>query len=141
MSWPTVAVSATLSAGVSALVALAADYFARPGLEARKERIMERYRARRFFATELLRVQVAASMMCSGPPPDLNSSDRQKYDAEMKRQRDVVIAATDAMQDSLLSFALSLSPRLHAPVARYVGHACGIGLSISPTPMPVRNFS
>jgi len=129
VSWPTVAVAALVSAGVSGLVTLAADYFARPGLEARKERLLERYRAKRDFGTLLMRVQIAAAVMLGEVPADFSAEQRAAYDDEMQRQRDAVQEATRLMEEQLPLFAVQLPRKVQEPVTRYAGWARGIAIS------------
>jgi hypothetical protein len=62
----------------------------------------------------------------------MEPNDRDKLMAEIKRQRSTVLAASDAMQDNLLSFALVMPRRLRGPVSKYVGHARGVALSDKP---------
>jgi hypothetical protein len=129
VSWPTVAVSTTLSAGVSALVTLVADYFARPGLEARKERILERHRARREFARSARQILVLASALSTDPPPDFDHAQEALYALEMTRLREEIGQAAVASQLALTSFSLDLPTRVRGPVARFAGQARGISTS------------
>ena len=132
ISWATVAVSAALSAGVSGLVTLVADLFARPGLEARKERILERFRAKREFRGLLGRIVVSAQMVMGTPPNSMTPDHREIFFAEVRTQREFIVTASRELQDRSVDFLPQESPRIRRVAGVVVGRIRGVGLSDKP---------
>jgi len=129
ISWSTVGVSTGLSAIVSAFVALLADFFARPGLEARKERILERYRAKREFRGLLSRVVVASSSMLSPAPANMTAAQQELYTGEVAVQRESVVALSRDLQNRSVDFLLYESPRVRKLTSWIVGSMRGVAIS------------
>src|SRR4051812_44927717 len=98
VSWPTVALSTAISVGAAALVTVGLDYFARPGLEARKERLLDRYRVRRLYANSFLSMQITAGMLTSIQDPEgLTPEESQRFRAEVERLRQTLVDTTEEL--------------------------------------------
>lgn len=129
VSWSTVTYSALISVGVSVLVTLAADLFARPRLEARKEDILERHRARRQFRGLVRRVTVSASALAQPVPTGLDTRQREVFVNELQLQRGLVVQASREMQDRMADFALYERRWLRRPLALMTGEVRGIAIA------------
>lgn len=132
ISWATVAISAGLSAVVSGFVALVADLFARPRLEARKERILERYRARRQFFGCLGRSIAAAGAMSTAIPDGMSKQQQELYLAEVTRQRESVIVFSRELQERSVDFLLYESVHVRRLAALTLGKIRGLAMSDLP---------
>lgn len=117
MSLPVQAQTALISAVTAAVITMVVEYLAKPGLEARKDRILEVHRARRETATQLLNLIASLhglyGLTTSDPLAwatgksalqnmtdacDRLSEDLPRYEFSLpKRQRDVVGRAVRAI--------------------------------------------
>jgi len=117
------------SAGLSVIVTLIADYFARPGLEARKERLLDRYRARREFQGLVNRILVSASAMSSDPSVSMTPAEAAIFSVQIDQQRVAVRDAANRLQDTATGFLMAESPRVRQVAARATGWILGIAVS------------
>ena len=122
VSWPTVTLSAGISVGASALVTLGLDYFARPGLEARKERLLDRYRIRRIYADRFLSMQINAGMLTSmKPPAGLTDTEKERFQAEIDRVRQTIVDTTEELMAASGAMLFSGPKALRDSLAGTVG--------------------
>jgi hypothetical protein len=110
-------------------VTLVADFFARPGLEARKERILERHRAKREFSGLLGLILVAATAMIPDPPAQMTGSEVEIYRSEQGAQRERILAASLELQDRAVGFLMIESPRVRKVTAKGLGWVRGVAIS------------
>jgi len=131
VSWTTVGISALISAGVSGLVALVADLFARPHLEARKEAILERDRAKRDFRGSLKRIVIAAGALSVPEPQPGQMSDPQLeiYEKERALERARIVDASRTMVERFPEFMGHERSWLQSSLAKMSGLVRGIALS------------
>jgi hypothetical protein len=124
-AFDTILISACTSAGV----ALAIEWSAKPGLEARKERILERHRAQREIARQLKVIVSIAGSLSSDLPATLSDSERRRVMRWLQDRRAEVVQAGQAIDAASIDTALNMNHRLRAVVARTAGLAQGIALS------------
>jgi hypothetical protein len=120
----TVLVSALTSAGV----ALAIEWAAKPRLEARKERILERSQARREIIRQLgTIVSLAASL--EADTSSLTAAERRIMHEALEERRADVVAASKAAERALAIVVLRMDKRTRVVMSRAIGMIQGIALS------------
>jgi hypothetical protein len=129
VSWPTVALSATISVGVAGLVTLGLDFVARPRLEARKERLLDRYRAVHEAGQRLMAISMAAGMLAHTQEPAVDANALQSFREEVERIRLSIVQETVELQAAMPRFILAAPALLQATVPGVVGRIRGIALS------------
>jgi hypothetical protein len=113
--------SLLLAAGVSAFVTLLVELFAKPGLEVRKDRILDRARARRQ-ASELA---LKAVLLCSAIVSQREALSNDVIRAEAKKQRDRL----PEIGQELLDLTPRVALQLPADVRKALAIACGTMVS------------
>jgi hypothetical protein len=118
---PTVLTAALTSAGVSALVALAVEWAAKPRLEARKERILEAQRVRLRALTICREIMFGLGRL-STRNPFLRDQRRGLMIAETTRARNELLALADRLSTEMVNSAFMPSH----DVLRLCGHTVGL---------------
>lgn len=118
----------------SAFVALAVEWLAKPRLEARKERLLALYRARRAFEKNLLIILGNAAKLATGAangiPRGTDEELRRAIRAEADRAASQIDAATKDMSDNVMDYVLTYSTdRIRNLIIRYVFTTRGISIS------------
>jgi hypothetical protein len=118
-----------IAASTSALVALAIEWAAKPRLEARKERILDKARARRNVERQLREIVSISGTLEPGIPAMLSDADRRRLIKRLEDRRAAVIQASEALDASFSELFRTTSPRVRVIVPRMIGMAQGIALS------------
>jgi hypothetical protein len=119
-----------VSALTSAVVALGVEWLAKPQLEARKERILARYRAMAEVKRLLASIMLDASTLSSARMPSgLNEERRRAWRDEYQRISERVVTMTRSLEEALLLVAPFTRDRIRTVLGHYVGYARGIALS------------
>jgi hypothetical protein len=96
------------SAVVSGVVTLGLELFAKPWMDARKERILNDIGNRRKFENNLLRLRVTAGMWARYRyPPNSSRQTKETIDAERRRAFQQIDDATQELIDDLGFYALT----------------------------------
>ncbi|MET9339257.1 hypothetical protein [Nonomuraea sp. NPDC003804] len=116
------------SAVVSAFVALAIEWAAKPRLEARKERILAVQRAR-FAAIDACREILMRLGGITTRNPFARSPEREKFIAEMTRMRSEIVDLSRTLQDHLVVSGIHQSALGRELYGRLVGRVRGAAIS------------
>jgi hypothetical protein len=85
IDWDTVRTSVASAAATALLVTLAVEYFAKPRLEVRKERMLDMVRARKELISSIVGISLAAQMLVQPLPDDIDPAVRDTFQAEQER--------------------------------------------------------
>jgi hypothetical protein len=121
----TVLVSALTSAGVT----LAIEWMAKPRLEARKERILDRSRARREIIRQLSIMVIKGASLNSADMSTLSAPERRLMQAKLDEMRDEVIAAARTIESLFPTVARKTDPQIRDVMTYTIGMAQGIAMS------------
>jgi hypothetical protein len=122
----TVLISTTSSVSLAALTSVCVTLVT-PGSEARKERLMERYRARREIARQLRAVVFAAGQLSAETHAGMADAQRIKVVEAKAERRKSVIVAGQKIEDAIVD--ASLPRNVGAVVSHIAGRVQGIALS------------
>lgn len=124
-----------ISALTSSLVALGIEWFAKPRLEARKERLLRLHHARQTFEANVLTVlansaKVSAAAGQRLPYDPKKEGTRRAFREEIARAVQQIDHATIEMSDNLAAYGLNYpTARIQNLIVRYVATARGTQLS------------
>lgn len=114
----------------SSVVALGIEWLAKPRLEARKEKILERYRALVQVGRLLASIMTMASKLSNSSfPSGLNELSRRALREEYERTNENIVSAIRSLEEATLAVALFMNGRIHAVLISYVGYSLGVALS------------
>lgn len=128
ISWDTV----VTAAATAVFVTLAVEYFAKPRLEARKERILDALRARRELLTLITRLSISARMYAARLPDSAARDLQRVWDAERNRQYQLMHEQALQLSDNVARFANSYPRQLDDVLMGYAFAVHGIVLSMRP---------
>jgi len=125
MNWDTV----LTSAGTAIAVTVAVEYFAKPRLEARKERILSAHRSRDELIAALVPIAQAAEMLLGETPKDVSREMRDRFRAERQRQYDRLQEQVQHLYDDVGRYSGTYVSTYMNLVMRFVMNAQGVMLS------------
>jgi hypothetical protein len=117
-----------ISASTSASVALVIEWAAKPGLEARKERILERYRMQRDIARQLKVISMNVGTLQS----DIQASDDLHQQIVLRFQQERRVAIIEAGQ-KIGETVVDVGPYMNAHVRALVSNVAGRAQAINPS--------
>lgn len=122
--------TALISALVAALVTLTIEWLAKPGLEARKERILARVRSRSEAVRICHEIQLRLSMLWTRTP--FGQPGRETITAEVARARTELVKLSHELQAvhvALSAGVRSLTPDEHEMMPKLAGRIRGYAMS------------
>jgi hypothetical protein len=128
INWNTVVTSAV----TALVVTLVIEYFAKPGLEARKERILGLLRSRRELLAVIAKLTLAAKMYGEDLPPDAPRDLQQAWGAERNRHFADLEQQSRQLHDDLARYAYGYPRQLDDVLLGYANTVQGIMLSMRP---------
>ncbi len=125
ISWDTVATAA----GTAVFVTVVVESFAKPRLEARKERHLETLRTRRALVTAVVTLTMAARMSVTELPDDAEEELRRRWRDEQLRHHDRLRTLVTELFDNLGRYAAAYPDPIRRDLIRYVVCMRGVMLS------------
>lgn len=117
-----------VSAGTSVLVTLLIEFFAKPYLEARKDRILDRYRAQRTVQTACGHILAVASALATSPR--MSSQEEQRIlNEEFNRLRQELYEQAEKVKGALMSHGYAMTDLERNTLAKYCSVVQGLSIS------------
>lgn len=130
MNVPSIAWDTVATAGATAVfVTLAVEYLAKPGMEARKERILEDARLRRDLVTAIMDLTLSASFLLIDIPPEASAEVKQSLRDERRRHYERMSARINALHDDAGRYARAYRGVKRDAVFLYLNCVKGVVLS------------
>ncbi|MDX5461272.1 hypothetical protein [Micromonospora tulbaghiae] len=130
MNVPSIAWNTVATAGATAVfVTLAVEYLAKPGMEARKERILEDARLRRDFVTAIMDLTLSASFLLVDIPPEASTEVKRSLREERRRHYERMSARINALHDEAGRYARAYRGPMRDAVFLYLNCVKGVLLS------------
>ncbi|RNH98850.1 hypothetical protein EEZ25_24430 [Micromonospora aurantiaca] len=125
IDWNTVA-----TAGATAVfVTLAVEYVAKPGMEARKERVLEDARLRRDLVTAIMDLALSAAILITDVLADASAPVKQSLREERRRHYDRMRRRIDALHDDAGRYARAYQGAKRVAAFQYLNCVKGVVLS------------
>lgn len=127
----TLVTAAIVSATVATIVALSVEWAAKPRLEVRKERLLQKARARRDAVKNLLRVREMAVRLSHHRRLGAASKpeNRAAYSTLYRGFHENLLKALDAFDAAFMEVASPPRDKLYGPTTSYLGSVMGIAKS------------
>ncbi|MEU4775535.1 hypothetical protein [Micromonospora sp. NPDC023644] len=133
INWDTVATSVVAAALTAVFVTLAIEYFAKPRLEARKERILQYHKARRDGRRHLLKMrEVSIRLSHHQRLPNARTSKRDAHRELYARFNAELLEAINGFDQAFTDVAPDVPTRLYAATTGYLGLVLGVASSDRP---------
>ncbi len=113
-------------------MALIIEVFLRPWIDARKERMLDRWRAVRDIESGLFAIGAYSVVYGMETPQNLSNETRTRFNEEMRYQRDQIMIENRKLDALLLRHARKMSDDETELLGRYLGLVRGILLSDKP---------
>jgi hypothetical protein len=120
------------SAATAIIVTLAIEYFAKPRLEARKERILELLRARRELLSVITKLSLSAKMYGEDLPATAPQDLRRAWRDERDRHYQALQQQSRQLMDDVARYAHAYPRQLDDVLIGYATTVHGIMLSMRP---------